>query len=86
MKPEYPLPPVNDSNQLGVPDRGSRKVRCFVTNVEVSKPSFNLYASIVRFQADHAERTDFQGSFSVPDGRKYNIGDVIFVTIDTEGI
>lgn len=80
---DLPLPPV-PITETGIPENGVRKIRCFVTSVQVDRPEWNLYTSTIEFRADHAERTDFEGSFKA-DGRKFTIGDVIFVTIDTKG-
>jgi hypothetical protein len=72
-----PQRPVQPADRLG------QKVRCFVTKIEASAPTRNLYESIVHYTADHASGT-FYGAFYTADGRAYEIGEVLWVTVNDE--
>lgn len=59
------------------------RVRCFVTKIEASAPTRNLYEATVHYTADHAYGT-FYGAFHTADGRSYEIGEVLWVTVADE--
>lgn len=74
IPPQYRVPEIDSVN-------GGR-VRCFVTGIKTQDQTRNLYAAIVSYRADHASLSGFEGSFSTTDGRAYELGQVIWVTVE----
>ena len=56
--------------------------RCFVTAVEVEKPSVNRLQSIVRCRVDNG---GLECSFHAVDGSKFFVGQVIWLTVSLKG-
>lgn len=79
--PEAPgLPPQRPAHDI---DLVGQKVRCFVTKIEAENPSRHLWQAIIHWTADHAYGTYF-GAFATSDGRTYELGQVLWVTVADE--
>jgi hypothetical protein len=75
------LPP---QRPVQAPDKVGERVRCFVMRIEAEKPTVSRFCATVHYAADHAYEGAPQGSFYTVDGRKYELGQVLWVTIEVD--